>query len=526
MVPSDLSHRSTSQLTGLVKLLGHCIKYMLIKYFLFFLDILRVTASSPNKSIVSKKLITPSESEKFTTVKSLTYENIKNNKNKEKPNQNRTPSSQNKNKIHLNKVFEHNKTLMIRVPIDEKYDEPTIKEIKSAGSIKPAHFKTISTNNHASVTDAIIQIQDENLDTNSPKPVSPSSFNTISTCKRANMTDASIQLRDANIVTPSYFSTISMCNRANMTDASIHVRDANIGTNSPKLIDQVTEMGDIEINTFCKCENSVQTDSIKEIFDSLEIPNVTLTKEKYEPKVETESLHRELFPNLTVPALKVTPQKDVTSNDLTYCQSASYVFSRATVTYTTKQKINFHVVSDEGIVTPHIQPAPAKYPLNVVSVFRNTLNHQNKQKNISSEENDKSEIARDDCVNCLNELNSFNCSYVFDKLMKPSDIISTIRVNNDLLQNDYICEQFQRELNFIDSFFESLQYLESCSLSDKCFSDSKVEDLVNNSVLFDSTFDIKNSEYDNFLSKLENGANIDDTETIASKSLFLVIVIL
>ncbi|CAB3225249.1 unnamed protein product [Arctia plantaginis] len=421
-------------------------------------DLLRITTSSPNKSIISKKLITPSESEKFTTVKNITYDNIKNNKNKEKPNQNRPPSSQNKNKLHINKMFEHNKTLMIRVPIDEKYEEPRVTEIKSAGLITPSHLKTIST-----------------------------------------------------------------CNRANMTDTTIQLRDVNVGTNAPKLVDQVTEMGDIEINTFCKCENSVQTDSIKEIFDSLEIPNVTLTKEKYEPKEETVSIHRELFPNLTVPTLKITPQKDVTSNDLTYCQSASYVFSRATVTYTTRQKINFHVVSNDGEVTPHIQPqpAPAKYPLNVVSVFRNTSNNQNKQKNISSEETKKKKHARDECENCLNELNSFNCSYVFNKLMKPSDIISTIRVNDDLLQNDYICEQFQRELNFIDSFFESLQYLESCSLSDKTFSESKVEDLVNNSVLFDSTFDIKNSEYDNFLSKLENGANIDDTETIASKSLFL-----
>ncbi|CAH0578079.1 unnamed protein product [Chrysodeixis includens] len=299
--------------------------------------------------------------------------------------------------------------------------------------------------------------------------------------------------------------------------------DVMTGTDpAPKSVDQVTHMEDFQIDTMCKCTSSVQTESMNQMFDSLEIPNVTLTKDKCEPKDDTltRKMKTSSLPNLQVPPLKIAP-KEINSSDLSFCQSASYVISRATLTYTSRQKINFHVVDDDDVKYTQ-PPSPLNYPMNVVSVFKNELKKKKSNENVSSDESNKKKTSsRDEYINCLNELKSLNCSYVFNKLMKPSDIISTIKVNKGLLQSDYICEQFQRELNFIDSFFESLQYLESCSLSEKCYQDTKVESFVNNSMLFDSTFDVKNSEYDNFLSKLENGANIDDTETMASKSLCL-----
>lgn len=321
---------------------------------------------------------------------------------------------------------------------------------------------------------------------------------------------------------------INTVERGNDPDDGNRYRNVMTGTDpAPESVDQVTHMEDFQIDTTSKCESTVQTEPMNEMFDSLEIPNVTLTKDKCEPKDNTltRKVKTSSLPNLKVPPLKIA-SKEINSSDLSFCQSASYVISRATLTYTSRQKINFHVVGDDDV--KHNQPpSPLAYPMNIVSVFRNELKNKNINENISSDESNKKKTSsRDEYINCLNELKSLNCSYVFNKLMKPSDIISTIKVNKGLLQSDYICEQFQRELNFIDSFFESLQYLESCSLSDKCYQDNKVENFVNNSVLFDSTFDVKNSEYDNFLSKLENGANIDDTETMASKSLCLVSVIL
>lgn len=326
------------------------------------------------------------------------------------------------------------------------------------------------------------------------------------------------EVRSHATVNP-YLERVQKVDRANCTNDKYMMKHANIGTDPPETVDQVTEMGDLKIKNLCKCESSVQTDCMKEVFDSLEIPNVTLTKDKSETK-ESIKINSTSLPNLNVPPVK----EDVTSSDISFCQGASYIISRATLTYTTSQKINFHILENDEPISPIIPPSQLEYPISVMSVFKNEL--QNKQENILNDDtSNKKNNTKDDRIHCFNELDSSNCSFVFNKLMKPSDIISTIRVNNDLLQNDFICEQFQRELNFIDSFFESLQYLESCSLTNKCFSDSKVDSLVNNSVLFDSTFAVKNSEYDNFLSKLENGAIIDDTETMASQSLCLVSVI-
>ncbi|CAH0703412.1 unnamed protein product [Spodoptera exigua] len=309
------------------------------------------------------------------------------------------------------------------------------------------------------------------------------------------------------------------------TDDIVHYKDADVSTDPmPTTMHRDTDMEDFEINTITRCESTIQTDPNKLTFDSLEIPNVSLTKDKCEPKEDPRTLDSTSLPNLKVPPLKIVPHnEEVNSSDISICQSASYIISHATLTYTTKQKFNFQIVGSDEEVKPTLPPSPLNYPVNVVSVFKNEFKNKNVSESESSDDsyNKKETTQEEEYLNRLNDLKTLNCSYVFNKLMKPSDIISTIRVNNGLLQNDYICEQFQRELNFIDSFFESLQYLESCSLSDKCYPENKVENFVNNSVLFDSTFDVKNSEYDNFLSKLENGANIDDTETMASKSLCL-----
>ncbi|KAF9804784.1 hypothetical protein SFRURICE_007687 [Spodoptera frugiperda] len=310
------------------------------------------------------------------------------------------------------------------------------------------------------------------------------------------------------------------------TDDIVRYKDADVCTDPmPTALHRDTEMEDFEINTITRCESTMQTEPHRLTFDSLEIPNVSLTKDKCEPKEDPRPLNSKSLPNLEVPPLKIVPHnEEVSCSNTGFCQSTpSYIISHATLTYTTKQKFNFQIVGSDDEVNPTLPPSPLDYPMSVVSVFKNELKNKNVNESESSDDsyNKKDTTKEEEYLNHLNELKTLNCSYVFNKLMKPSDIISTIRVNNGLLHNDYICEQFQRELNFIDSFFESLQYLESCSLSDKCYSENKVENFVNNSVLFDSTFDVKNSEYDNFLSKLENGANIDDTETMASKSLCL-----
>ncbi|XP_053623972.1 uncharacterized protein LOC128682933 isoform X2 [Plodia interpunctella] len=259
------------------------------------------------------------------------------------------------------------------------------------------------------------------------------------------------------------------------------------------------------------------TEENKRLFDSLKIPNVTLTKDRSEHTEEIVQFHSKSLPNLKVPALQITPSK---LNDKSTKEPSifkSYIISSATVTCTTRQKINFEVVGSNNDSSSEQSTNKLAYPMNVVSVYKKKL--KNTESNCLSSKNtckhrDKSEAKY---TNQLNEFKSLNYSYVFNssKLVKPSDIISTIRFNS-LLQSDYISEQFQRELNFIDSFFESLQYLESCSFPDKGFSDNKVQSWVHKAGFADISPD-----YGSFLSKLENGTNVDDSETMASKSLCL-----
>ncbi|KAJ0183778.1 hypothetical protein K1T71_000201 [Dendrolimus kikuchii] len=306
-----------------------------------------------------------------------------------------------------------------------------------------------------------------------------------------------------------------------------YLKDTCIGTEPPlKTIDQATEINQFDFKNICNCRNTeMQTEVFRDTFDSLDIPNVTLTKDKSEYKNELIHMQSKSLPNLQMPSLRITSDKEKNLSDISasVCKNtSSYIIRRSTVTYTTKQEINFQVVNS-NTVSNH-SPSPLSYPLNVMSVFKREIKNRDTKHIFDTGDTYKPKY-KAELMNkkSLDELNSFNCSYTFNsnKLMKPSDIISTIRVNNGLLQNDNFCEQFQRELHFIDSFFESLQYLENSSLSNKRFPNSKMDKFVSNSTLFDTEFEERNSDYGHLLAKLENGANIDDTETMASKSLCL-----
>ncbi|XP_047040410.1 uncharacterized protein LOC124644848 isoform X1 [Helicoverpa zea] len=492
----QLSHRTTSRLSGSPK----CPKEI-------------KTSAKTNSANIKKEVTVPPHNPRGKNPTSIISENnkIKNVKDKEKEPLRTSRSLNPPSKISISKN--------LVVPSESEKELSKIKHIlydnlksKSATykkpTEKPKHNKLPHVQNKPKVP-LIKEIQ------NKGRPLTVIHV-PIEDNYRKNV---------HTLTDPLVEPTVTTVDCASYTDNSIHYKDAEVATDPlPTSVSRITEMDGLAINAISMCESTMQTDLRKEMFDSLEIPNVTLTKDKCEPKEDPSNFNTTSLPNLNVPHLKIVPSNaDVTSSDLSFCQGASYIIRRATVTYTTRQKFNIQLVGNDDDVRPTTPlPSPLNYPMSVVSVFKNELKDKNAEENESSDDSHKKKTtAREEYLNCLNDLKSLNCSYVFNKLMKPSDIISTIRVNNGLLQSDYICEQFQRELNFIDSFFESLQYLESCSLAGKCYSENKVENFVNNSVLFDSTFDAKNSEYDNFLSKIENGANIDDSETIASKSLCL-----
>ncbi|XP_045784808.1 uncharacterized protein LOC123880637 isoform X2 [Maniola jurtina] len=296
-------------------------------------------------------------------------------------------------------------------------------------------------------------------------------------------------------------------------------------------VDQATEV----LLTKVDKETEVDQDFIeneydlKKTFDSLDIPNVSLINSNKSdvPKDDIvdiinsqQSVVINKDPHILDIPMNVISQKDETDFRESQLHNNSYIISRATLTYTTKQKINFHVVGNNELLQAHAPSSRFKYPMNVVSVYKNELKNQEYQgacRKLYYDRNDENDKSHDELEHLKNST-SVDCSNVFinDKLVKPSDIISTIKVNNSLVQSDYICEQFQRELNFIDSFFESLQYLESCSLSDKCVDEKEVENWINN-----SGNELKHLEFGSFLSKFENEINIDDSKTMASKSLCL-----
>lgn len=320
----------------------------------------------------------------------------------------------------------------------------------------------------------------------------------------------------------SQISNIETEIKSNMVDRSTDVddfkvfHDMNVQTESLEKMDQVTTT--ITNITECNCSTTDNNDI--NTFDNLKIPNVTLIKDKCEKSKENlVSFCSQSLPNLRVPSFSVTPlDKENTINENFFTKSTSYIISRATLTYTTKQKIDFHMV--ENNIDMNITPNSINYPMNVMSVFKKELSEQNSHEDINKNK-ESSESTNEKNLENLQAQKGFMDLKQNDsnKLMKPSEIISSINAHSTLSPNDYINEQFQRELNFIDSFFESLQYLENCSLSDKNLSQSKVENFVNNS------YDCKKLEYDSFFSKLEN-AHVDDSETIASKSLCLVSVYL
>lgn len=298
----------------------------------------------------------------------------------------------------------------------------------------------------------------------------------------------------------------------------MNVKDAMIETNLlPKKVDQVTEISeDFTLNNIVENTKS-------QSFDSLDIPNVSLMNKHSDiPKEEVIDLfNKDNYYIKNNPCTEKSLRNEEKLIESHFNNNTSYIISRATVTYTTRQKIDFHVVGNNEMLQSHLSSNQYSYPFNVVSVFKQEMENQDScnKHNKYDDKNDKAHVN----LAHLKDLTSFNCSYVFgnDKLMKPSDIISTIKDNSSLLhQRDYICEQFQRELNFIDSFFESLQYLESCSLSEKSVTEKKVENFINN-----NGHNLSNIELGSFLSKFEEDVNVDDNDTMASKNLCLVSVI-
>ncbi|XP_050360563.1 uncharacterized protein LOC126780284 isoform X2 [Nymphalis io] len=285
-------------------------------------------------------------------------------------------------------------------------------------------------------------------------------------------------------------------------------KDISVGTDIvTNKIDRVTETYEDFVN-HCFKENKT--------FDSLDIPNVSLTYTKTDiPKEDNKKIYDMINTNASeVSFIDTNSHKSEQEiNDSCFHKSTSYIISRATLTCTTRQKIDFHVVGNNAVLQSHLSCSP--FPLNVVSVYKNEIKNKDHSDNCEELGHSWAENKSHDDVEYSNDMTSINSSYIFDndKLVKPSDIISTIKVSDSLLRSDFICEQFQRELNFIDSFFESLQYLESCSLSDKCITDKEVENWINTS------HELKNFEYGSFLTEFEN--DVDDTETMASRSLCL-----
>ncbi|KAI5641372.1 hypothetical protein NE865_06410 [Phthorimaea operculella] len=370
--------------------------------------------------------------------------------------------------------------------------------------------------------------------------------------------------------------------QATLIHRDIITEDKNVETEqAPVTVDVVAETDRVHIEKHSVCVQTVNI--LKANFDSLDIPNVTLIKDKDESKEDIvkmckdllpdlkvsslgihpveEEIHRltadeikecsEPLPNLNMPDIEITPYKKSQDkpqevsvkqrsrpipeletpplrmkthkenkhlNNLGMSKSQSYIIGRGSVTYTTKQKIDFHLVSNKQETASSALSSPLAYPLNVVSIYKEEVNKSHENNESAPEDAQQKKTQTEE--NSVNASQLVNCSYAADcnKLMKPSEIISTIRLNDGLLGNDYISEQFQRELNFIDSFFESLQYLENCSLSNKSISDTSVGNWVSK-----SGFDVNvlSPEYNSLFSKFENGTNNEDTETMASKSLCL-----
>ncbi|XP_048488735.1 uncharacterized protein LOC105388139 isoform X2 [Plutella xylostella] len=286
----------------------------------------------------------------------------------------------------------------------------------------------------------------------------------------------------------------------NLSDQYTDMQDFSSLIHSEKQLCDVETQAEMltDCNTTQTDNNNLDTSVPVVTYDSLNIPNVSLTKEKSNPN-ELKSLS---LPNLETPALTYLPGKEEKQ-----LQSKSYIISRAMVTYTTKQKFDIQVIGKQESRSTSSSPI-TQYPLSVVSVLKRELQKCESDKvnaYCSSHSRTKSETETTDCAKLPQVISSYAVSRT--NLVKPSDLISGIRVNTDCFS-----DQFQMELNFIDSFFESLQYLESSLISKKSLSLSKTETWIN------GNYDADNSDYNNFLSKLEND---NDSQTMATNSLCL-----
>ncbi|XP_032527938.1 uncharacterized protein LOC116778142 isoform X2 [Danaus plexippus] len=301
-------------------------------------------------------------------------------------------------------------------------------------------------------------------------------------------------------------------------------KDVEISTNfTPEKVNQMTSVDEVISKLGSECKD------IKDTYDSLEIPNVSLINSKTDSSKDLD-IEKKInnIPNSYVKEEKEhdtdivrTPNIDNASSnvsdkdkDTVYHKSTSYIIGRATLTYTTRQKINFHLVENNEVLHSRISPRSLNYPLNVVSVLKKEISNQKYNNDDKLNYNSQDSKSDDETETRLTPINR---SYALksEKLVKPSDIISTIKLNNNLLHRD-LCGQFQRELNFIDSFFESLQYLDSCSLSDRSITEKKVENWISG-----GANEVKNFEFGSFLSQFENEFNIDNPKTMASESLCL-----
>ncbi|XP_013162316.1 PREDICTED: uncharacterized protein LOC106113840 isoform X2 [Papilio xuthus] len=291
-------------------------------------------------------------------------------------------------------------------------------------------------------------------------------------------------------------------------NASKHV---SVETDPPPILtDQITQIDNHFDTLLVRMEDkNTETDVINEKFDSLHIPDVALTKEiKDSTAEEVVNFYNTSLPNLKTPSTDIFAIKSDKNVSDSHIKSSSYIIGRATVTYTREQKIDIHVVNKEEIHN-NLSPTLA-YPLNVISVYKKEIkNKQSDDLLVKSKKKNKSRL-NSKYTNDVKFDSKTNIS-VNNKLMKPSDILSTIRLNNSFLRSEFICEQFQRELNFIDSFFESLNYLEK--LSEKYFAD------MNTSLTRNKQFEVNDSGYMCNLTKIADSSNVDDNETMASKSL-------
>lgn len=332
---------------------------------------------------------------------------------------------------------------------------------------------------------------------------------------------------------------VSELKRDISTETEIKHKDINVGTDPIQLEEtKVTETKDINIQkditpSMCSLHSrEVQinlNENITPPFENLHIPNVKLTKEKSFEVTDhkrIDLMSSRSLPNLQIPSLTINKNKDdlKDSDKNNLSNNQAFIISHATVTYTTKQKIDFKVVeSKDNCVSSSL----SNYPLNVVSVFKKEMKQRQRDLKKSVSDIVPSMIYEQTILNeNENNINSFNCSLDHvdsNKLVKPSEIINSMRYGNELFLNDFVSEQFQKELNFIDSFFESLQYLDNCSLSKRPISSANADCYEkwtrSNDISLDAT------EYNNLVSKLENNfenINYTETQTIASKSLCLV----